>query len=196
MIDPATQLALDQQTFSMPQQQDNSKDFLKMFIEEAIDSQKKDLFMKLSGYVEVYEVVGNDIITKIVPKKELRLCNSEGVTYIMSIVDDYFNSSILMANFDDNEVQVRLKQKAEEMRLMIFNNKNTFEIDQKHWMRIWSLVMAKIDIALHIAKNGQFQKFMKTTQRINRLESFHSHPKGESTGKGFFSLLNPFSGKR
>ncbi len=185
----------EQQVLSIPKEEENTKDFLKMFIEEAIENQKKDLFMKLSGYVEEYNIVGNQIETSIKENKQLRMCNKQGITYIMSTVDDYFNASILMANFTEDEVQARLKQKAEEMRLMLMTNKTQFGIDQKHWMRVWSLVMAKIDIALHIARNGQFQKFMKTTQRINRLESYQSQPQGE-TKKGFLSFLSPFSGKR
>ena len=180
---------------TIPIKQEEINDFLKVFIKEAIDNPLEELYMKLRGYVRKYKVEGNRLIQKIELDENLVLCNDEGAIYILSAIDDYFNASILMANFSEDEVKTRLKQKADEIRVMIITNKNKFEIKEEHWMRVWSLVMAKIDIALHIARKGQFMKFLKTTHQIRHLET-HQVQQQQERKPGLLDQLAKWGGRR
>ena len=179
----------------IPVQQESINDFISVFIEKAIENQKEELFMKLSGYNKTYVVVGDKLLQKIEYNENLRLCNGCGVNYLMSAIDDYFNPSILMASFNKDEVSERLKMLSEEMRVMIITNKQKFEIKEENWRRVWGLVMSKLDIALHIAIDGKFQKFLKTTYQIKHLESHQTQSQPEKK-RSFLSFLNPFAGRK
>lgn len=129
---------------------------------------------------------------------EQKLLNEKGAQEVEKIIRNYLNKNILLSNYTQDQIYLRLSQFAHRIRRFIYLNYDEFGLDtyykQKHFEMIVMNIVDTVDAAYHRALNGGERESLTTIRQIVQQETFDSSnqqntPQYQPSG----SKLNPMN---
>jgi len=137
---------------------------------------------------------------------ENQLFNENGVQEILNILAWYLNKNIILSNFDEEQINLRVKQFGMFLTDFIFINYERFGLDTpekiKHFPMVIMNLINTVEAAYNRALNGGERNSLRTARTVTQSEPIGGFFRGNSPGgnnfqkKGGFSLLKPSSWAR
>lgn len=150
----------------------------------------------LRGHVPKLDKNGNIYYEEA--KEEFKVFNEFGVQQILHILAWYLNKNIILSNFDDDEVRIRVKQFAVELSNFIFINYEKIGLDNdekiKHYPMIVMNLVNTVEAAYHRALFGGERTSLRTARTVTQSETpmnMVGSPSLHNQSK--FSKLNPIN---
>lgn len=150
----------------------------------------------LRKQVPKYDEDGNKYFED--PKEEDQLFNNEGVNEVLGILTNYINKNIILSNFDEDEVKVRVKQFSRTFSNFIFLNYQKFGMNTpdkiKHYPMVVIAIVDLVESAYHRALNGGERTSLRTARTVHQTESpmgGYGFPGAPMQTQNKFSLLRP-----
>lgn len=147
----------------------------------------------LKGDVLRYDKKGNEYWDK----DKNPLFNEKGIREILKILNWYLNKNILLSNFDEEEIMVRMKQFSRVLINFIFNNYEDLGLDtkekQKHYPLITLNIINTVEAAYHRALGGGERESLRTARTVTQTEPIGQQLGLPTAQKSATSKLNPFN---
>jgi len=106
--------------------------------------------------------------------KENQLFNEVGVQEILNILAWYLNKNIILSNFDEEQINLRVKQFGWELSNFIFTNYETFGLDDqekiKHYPMVVLNIVNTVEAAYNRALRGGERDSLRTARTVTQSE--------------------------
>ena len=113
-----------------------------------------------------------------------KLFNEKGVREILKVLKWYLNKNIILSNFDEDDINLRVKQFANVFSDFIFNNYEDFGLDTPEKMKHYPLVIINItntvEASYFRALHGGERNSLRTARTVTQ-----SEPLGMGFSQGF-----------
>jgi len=126
------------------------------------------------------------------------LFNEKGVQEVMKFVRMYINKNLLLSNFSEEQINIRVRQFGERLTRFIYLNYEDFGMDtyykQKHFEMVVMNFTDMIESAYMRALNGGERRSLREARTVTQNESVNPYPMNNPSQKSF--SLNPFKSFR
>jgi len=151
----------------------------------------------LRKHVPKRDESGNDYYDN--PTEENQLFNEYGVQEILNVLAWYLNKNILLSRFDEEEIDIRLRQFAETLTDFIFINYEKFGLDNsekiKHYPMVITNIVNTVEAAYHRALHGGERNSLRTARTVHQTENpmgfGMQQPSANPNGQKRFNILKP-----
>jgi len=135
------------------------------------------------------------------PNKEEVVFNDRGVNDIIREIRMFLNKNKVLSNYSIDEIKPRIRMIGHELRMLIYNNYETYGIDNEYKMCNYSIMvitlLSMIEDSYRRAINGEERKDLNQARIVNQNEPLMGNPMypqmgSSSQGKNWLSKLNPF----
>lgn len=113
------------------------------------------------------------------PPESEQLFNERGVNEILNLLAWYLNKSIILSNFKEEEIKIRMKQLARTLKNFIFNNYEDFGLDTKDKIKYYPLIVLNvinvIEASYNRALNGGERESLRTARTVTQNEPLGNH---------------------
>jgi len=131
------------------------------------------------------------------PLPENQLFNEYGVNEIMNLLSWYVNKEVILSVYQDEQIDLIMKQFGEEVIDFIYTNMENFGLDTEEKKRSYPIICMNIinivDATYRKALDGTTLENLKTARVVNQTEPIGRqtmYPNISGGGKRF-SILNP-----
>ncbi len=151
----------------------------------------------LKGHVPKIDKAGNQFFEEA--KDGDRLFNDKGVAEILKILSWYLNKNIILSNFDEDQISLRVHQFSRTFTDFLFFNYEKFGLDteekRKHYPMIVLTIVDTVEAAYLRALRGGERDSLRTARTVHQTENpmmgqFAFNP-GQIQNKKKFSMMNP-----
>lgn len=115
---------------------------------------------------------GNEYYSK--PKPEDEIFNETGVNEVLIILSWYLNKNIILSNFSEDDIALRMHQFGSYLTDFIFNNYEKFGLDNKekikHYPMIVMNIINTVEAAYNRALNGGERESLRTARSVTQTE--------------------------
>lgn len=106
------------------------------------------------------------------PNKEEELFNERGVNEILNLLAWYLNKNIILSNFSEEDIQIRMKQFGYELIDLIFNNYEAFGLNDKEKIKYYPItiinIINTIEASYYRALNGGERESLRTARSVTQ----------------------------
>jgi len=162
--------------------------------------------------VELERLLRNDLLVRdengqqqwiANPNKERITLNELGVNDVLRLINSFLTKNKILSNYGLEEIKPRIKMITDEVRVLIYNNAEAYEIDNEYKENNYSSIVLAIcsmlEDAYRRALNGETAKTLNQTTLVTQTQS-----DGINRGSQYplsvninqpkqKSLLNPFT---
>lgn len=132
--------------------------------------EKLDIERLLRKQVVVRDEEGNEVYKDPPPGEEL--FNERGVQAILELLSWYLNKNIVLSNFDEDTINMRVKQFAHALRRLVFLNYREFGLDteykQKHYETIVMKLVDVVEASYNRAYQGGERESLRTARMVTQ----------------------------
>lgn len=129
------------------------------------------------------------------PHKEDELFNERGVNEILNLLAWYLNKNIILSNFSEPDIQIRMEQFGNELIDLIFNNYEAFGLDNKEKIKYYPIVVMNIintiEASYYRALNGGERESLRTARSVTQSVDGTGSQMVLSSMKSKKSIFNP-----
>ena len=134
------------------------------------------------------------------PEKKDQLLNEHGVNFILNLLGWYLNKNIILSNFDDEQINLRVHQFARELTNYLHNNYEKMGLNNTDKLKEVPLLVLNlvntVEAAYNRALHGGERESLRTARSVHQTEPLggFGYPQQQvmpPTKK--FSLMNPTS---
>jgi len=152
----------------------------------------------LRKHIPRRDAEGNEYFEE--PSKENKLFNEKGVQEILNILAWYLNKNIILSDFDEKEINIRMHQFAIEFNDFLFNNYHEFGLADenmekvKHIPMIVMNVVNTVEASYHRALGGKERDSLRTARTVTQNEPLGQqmqYPSMNNNMQNKFKLLHP-----
>lgn len=115
---------------------------------------------------------GNEYFEKA--KDVDQIFNDNGVNQILNLLAWYLNKNIILSNFDEKQIEMRMKQLGDELTDFVFNNYQEFGLNNKDKIKHYPIVIINIvntiEAAYYRALNGGERESLRTARTVTQSE--------------------------
>lgn len=126
------------------------------------------------------------------------LFNEKGVQEIMKFVRMYVNKNLLLSNFSEDQINIRVRQFGERLTRFIYLNYEDFGMDtyykQKHFEMVVMNFTDMIEAAYMRALNGGERRSLREARTVTQSENVNPFSQNYASQRSF--SLNPFKAFR
>ena len=135
------------------------------------------------------------------PNKEHKLFNEVGVQDLLRYIYTMVNKNKVLSNYDDLEIKIRVWTIKHELRVLIYNNFETYGMDNEYKMNNYSMVVhtigSLIEDAYRRAMNGEERRDLNSARMVNQNEpmmpqNINMYPQMQQK-KGIVSRIMPWN---
>jgi hypothetical protein len=123
------------------------------------------------------------------------LFNEHGVKEILNLLAWYMNKNIILSDFDEYEINVRVWQFGKELADFIYNNYEEFGLDTpekiKHYPMVVLNIVNTIEASYHRALYGKERDSLRQARIVSQSENLSQQPLYPQKQSNKFSLLKP-----
>lgn len=133
--------------------------------------------------------------------KEEQLLNDHGVNYILNLLGWYLNKNIILSNFDDEQIQMRVHQFATRLTDYIHNSYEKMGLDNVDKLKEVPMIVMNlvntVEAAYNRALHGGERESLRTARTVHQNEpiGYGNNFVGGSQQQSFpqkkFSILKP-----
>ncbi len=137
------------------------------------------------------------------PEPENQLFNEAGVNEILILLSWYLNKNIILSNFSEDQINVRMHQLGNYLTDFIFNNYEKMGLDNKekikHYPMIVMNIVNTVEAAYYRALNGGERESLRTARTVTQTEPLGGFAQSQmghapqATQQGKFSMFRPTS---
>ncbi len=160
-----------------------------------INEELENIEHLLRGHIPRVDKEGNSYYE--LPPEEERILNERGINEILKQLKWYLNKNLILSNFTEDEINIRVKQFAEELTNFIFINYENFGMDTPDKIKYYPITVINIvnavEAAYHRSLNGGERTSLRTARTVHQ-----SEPLGQNYGmpqqltqQKKFSMLRP-----
>ena len=125
------------------------------------------------------------------------LFNETGVKEILNLLAWYLNKTIILSDFDEEEINLRVWQFGKELNNFIYNNYENFGLDNpekiKHYPITVMNIVNIVEAAYHRALYGKERDSLRSARVVSQSENLNqqnTYPQAKNSSNKF-SLLKP-----
>tara|TARA_R100001530_G_scaffold135776_1_gene113888 strand:+ start:4090 stop:4728 length:639 start_codon:yes stop_codon:yes gene_type:complete len=130
--------------------------------------------------------------------KEDQLFNEKGINEILNLLAWYLNKNIILSNYGEDQIKLRMDQFTRYLTDFIFMNYQRFGLDtldkMKHYPMIVMNVVNTIEAAYFRALNGGERDSLRTARTVNQTEplsNYGNYPGMMPPQQNKFSIFRP-----
>ena len=151
----------------------------------------------LKGHIPKVDNKGNAFFEEA--PEDQRLFNEKGVREILKILSWYLNKNIILSNFDEDQINLRVHQFSRVLTDFILFNYEKFGLDtqekRKHYPMIVMTIVDTVEAAYLRALRGGERDSLRTARTVHQTENamvggLPFNP-SQVQNKKKFSMLNP-----
>lgn len=113
------------------------------------------------------------------PEDGEELFNEKGVNEILNLLAWYLNKNIILSNFSEEQIDLRMQQLGNELTNFIFNNYEDFGLTTKDKIKHYPIVVMNIvntiEAAYYRALNGGERESLRTARTVTQSEPIGGH---------------------
>ncbi len=126
----------------------------------------------LRKHVPKVDKDGNEYYAE--PDPENQIFNETGVNEILIILSWYLNKNIILSNFSEEQIAMRMHQLGNYLTDFIFNNYENFGMDNKekikHYPMIVMNIINTVEAAYNRSLNGGERESLRTARTVTQTE--------------------------
>ena len=123
------------------------------------------------------------------------LFNEYGVKEILNLLAWYLNKTLILSDFDEDEINIRVWQFGKELGDFIYNNYEEFGLDTpekiKHYPMVTMNIVNIIEAAYHRALYGKERDSLRQARLVSQSENLSQQPMYPQKKQGGFNIFKP-----
>lgn len=127
--------------------------------------------------------------------KENQVFNESGINEILNLLAWYLNKNIILSYYEDEEINIRMKQLHKRLTDFIFVNAHKFGMDTREKIRHYPMIVTNIintiEAAYMRARSGGERESLRTARTVTQSDAIGMRQNHPSIKPKSFSILKP-----